>query len=171
MTGTPDRDDTAIAAVDTGAQRGRKWPPEPTTRHAVRQGVRIRVFENSDPSEQVGMVWSDGADRHFHLICEGCMAVRAGPPPPAPPPPPRRAGPAPHIAVSAGPPPPAPLPPPPRASPAPPARAAPRERSYGGAPWRAAARGGHVGPPVWACRPAGRRVGAVAAAADAPALR
>jgi hypothetical protein len=33
--------------------------------------VRMRVFENSDPSEQVGMVRSDGADRHFHLICEG----------------------------------------------------------------------------------------------------
>ena len=71
MTGTPDRDDTAIAAVDAGAQHGRKWPPEPTSRHAVRQGVRIRVFENSDPSEQVGMVRSDGADRRVHLFCEG----------------------------------------------------------------------------------------------------
>jgi hypothetical protein len=51
VTGTPDRDDTAIAAVDAGAQHGRKWSPEPTSRHAVRQGVRIRVFENSDSSE------------------------------------------------------------------------------------------------------------------------
>ena len=36
VTGTPDRDATAIAAVDAGAQHGRKWPPEPTSRHAVR---------------------------------------------------------------------------------------------------------------------------------------
>ena len=79
MTGTPDRDDTAIAAVDAGAQHGRKWPPEPTSRHAVRHGVRIRVFENSDPSEQVGMVRSDGADRHFHLICDVCSAAKHGP--------------------------------------------------------------------------------------------
>ena len=79
VTGTPDRDDTAIAAVDAGAQHGRKWPPEPTSRHAVRQGVRIRVFENSDPSEQVGMVRSDGADRRFHLFCEGCSAAKHGP--------------------------------------------------------------------------------------------
>ena len=56
MTGRPDRDDTAIVAVDAGADHGRKWSPEPTSRHAVRQGVRIRVFENSDPSEQAGMV-------------------------------------------------------------------------------------------------------------------
>ena len=79
VTGTPDRDDTAIAAVDAGAQHGRKWPPEPTSHHAVRQGVRIRVFENSDPSEQVGMVRSDGADRRFHLFCEGCRAAKHGP--------------------------------------------------------------------------------------------
>jgi hypothetical protein len=50
VTGTPDRDNTAIAAVDAGAQHGRKWPPEPTCRHAVRQGFRICVFENSDSS-------------------------------------------------------------------------------------------------------------------------
>ena len=78
MTGTPDRDATAIAAVDAGAQHGRKWPPEPTSRHAVRQGVRIRVFENSDPSEQAGLVTSDGADRRFHLFCEGCSAAKHG---------------------------------------------------------------------------------------------
>ena len=79
VTGTPDRDDTAIAAVETGAQHGRKWPPESTTRHAVRQGVRIRVFENSDPSEQICMVRSDGADSRFHLFCEGCSAAKNGP--------------------------------------------------------------------------------------------
>jgi hypothetical protein len=78
VTGTPDRDATAIAAVDAGAQHGRKWPPEPTSRHAVRQGVRIRVFENSDPSEQAGLVTSDGADRRFHLFCEGCSAAKHG---------------------------------------------------------------------------------------------
>ena len=78
MTGTPDRDATAIAAVDAGAQHGRKWAPEPTGRHAVRQGVRIRVFENSDPSEQAGLVTSDGADRRFHLFCEGCSAAKHG---------------------------------------------------------------------------------------------
>ena len=78
VTGRPDRDDTAIVAVDAGADHGRKWPPEPTSRHAVRQGVRIRVFENSDPSEQVGMVRSDGADRRFHLFCEGCSAAKHG---------------------------------------------------------------------------------------------
>ena len=79
VTGTPDRDDTAIAAVDAGAQHGQKWPPEPTIRRAVRQGVRIRVFENSDPSEQVGMVRSNGADSRFHLFCEGCSAAKHGP--------------------------------------------------------------------------------------------
>ena len=56
VTGRPARDDTAIVAVNAGAHHGRKWPPEPTSRHAVRQWVRIRVFENSDPSEQAGMV-------------------------------------------------------------------------------------------------------------------
>ena len=79
VTGTPDRDDTAIVVVDAGAQHGRKWPPAPTSRHAVRQGVQIRVFENSDPLELVSMARSDGADHHFHLICEWCSAAKHGP--------------------------------------------------------------------------------------------
>ena len=37
------------------------------------------MFENSDPSEQVGMVRSDGADRHFHLIVEGSNTAESRP--------------------------------------------------------------------------------------------
>ena len=36
------------------------------------------MFENSNPSEQVGVVSSDGADRHFHLICEGSNTAESG---------------------------------------------------------------------------------------------
>ena len=53
VTGGQDRDDTSTVAVDAGAHRGRKWSPEPTNRHAVCKGVRIHVFEKSDPSEHV----------------------------------------------------------------------------------------------------------------------
>ena len=56
VTGRPDRDDTAIVAFDARAHHGRKWPPEPTNRHADRQGFRMRVFEILDPLEQVGTV-------------------------------------------------------------------------------------------------------------------
>ena len=37
------------------------------------------MFENSDPSEQVGMVRSDGADHHFHLFCEGSNTAESAP--------------------------------------------------------------------------------------------
>ena len=74
-----DSDAAATATVAAGACHGRKGSPEPTSSHAVSLGVRIRVFENSDPSEQVCMVLSDGADRHFHLFCLGCSAAEHGP--------------------------------------------------------------------------------------------